>query len=359
MPGTNHSLGVHLNLRHESYIDDLGLGYSGLKLLAVNPIEWWFASAWNPLRPPEPPKAAFNRGEAGHVAFLDGLKVYNRLYGRMPTGKTHPDYADTIAELLALCGKHGLSKVYIQKAELVDRLQRAKVKEKILAVEQAKFLRTGRRPISETDDNAIRMTQRMAMRSRQELNVGASHLTLRQAFTGGLHEVSVFWVDENGIRQRARFDKIKPNMTLDLKTLTDWKKSDFKQSLLREAIIRGYVLQWAHYDEGRRQLCKAVDEGRVFGGTPMQRKKLDAIAEAADWAWVWVYAKLDGAPQVRGIVPDRAGPQYAKAVEQRAQALTWFQFYREMYGMETPWFDPEVVWVPQDIDWPSWAEDPT
>jgi len=355
-----HKPGVYLNLRHDEYIADRAIGYTSLKQLYANPVEWWFASAWNPLRPPEPPKPAFHRGEACHVARLDGLKVYNKIYGRMPTGATHPTWADTIPELQALCVKRSLPKHYAVKEDLVDRLVRAKVKEKILAIEQRKFFRTGKKAISETDDNAIRMVQRMVMRTRQQLRLPEGEtLTLRQAFMGGLHETSIFWVDDNDIPQRARFDKLKANATIDVKSITDWKKSDFKRSLLKEAVIRFYVVQWAHYDIGRQELRKAVDEGRVFGGTAAQRKKLEVIADAETWSWAWCFAKLDGAPQVKGIVPDREGPQYKKAVEQRNEALTQFLFYRETFGMESQWFDPQVVWVPDALDWPSWAEDPT
>jgi hypothetical protein len=359
-----HPLGVHLNQRHGEYLRDCGLGHSAMKVFSVNPVEGWWQSPWNPMREPEVEKPAQALGTAVHAFFLDGARAYNRLYGMAPTKATHPAYLDTQRELMDACLKHGLPTSGL-KGELTDRLLRAKAKVKILQVERDKWNRKGKTPIAPNDDARIRMLHRMAMRSRTELNLTGEHLTLRQAFRGALTEVSVFWIDADGIRQRARFDFIKPNFTGDLKSITEWRASDFKQSLLREAVIRGYVLQWAHYDEARRQLRIACDEGRVFGGTEKQRRLLATIADADEWAWLWVYCKMEGAPQVRGIPVFREEeingvmvphPQYLKAVEQRQRALDNFLLYRETFGMDQMWFDLEVIWKPEDTDWPSWSD---
>lgn len=350
-----HKLGVWINQRHDDYIQDCGIGYSALKLYAANPIEGYWQSPWNPLRPPEQTNPGQYRGTALHVHFLDGTRVYNRTYGMAPTKATHPDYLDTQRELMAACEKHRLPTSGL-KGELIARLVRSKAKVKILEVEREKWNRKGKKPIDQADDAMIRILHRMTMRSPEKLHLqDGENLTLKAAFWGALTEIGIYWIDADGIRQRARFDLLKPNFTGDLKAIADWRQSDFKQSLLREAVIRGYVLQWAHYDEARRQLRIACDEGRVFGGTPAQRRRLALIAEAEEWGWLWVFCKMEGAPQVRGIVPDRNAGQYIKALEQRERALTMFAYYREIYGMDQMWFDPLVVWQPEETDWPSWS----
>jgi len=78
---------------------------------------------------------------------------------------------------------------------------------------------------------------------------------------------------------------------------------------------------------------------------------------------MWVFAKMNGAPQVKGIVLPRVlpwlldangqpSPHYAEAVQQRDTALLNFQYYRDFFGMERPWFDTEVIWTPEHNDWP-------
>lgn len=348
--------GVHLNQSHEAYLEDCGLGYTGIKENLLSPVEWWDSSVYNPNRPPEPQKKAFNDGTALHVHFLDGLRMYERTYAVMPTRATHPDHLETVAELQMACAEHKLSTAGLH-AQLVHTLLKAKAPVKIMEVEREKIRRKGKLFIPPEIDRRIRILHRMAMRSPTELRLPeGDHMTLAQAFKNALTEVSVYWVDENGIRQRARFDLLKPNFTGDLKSITDWRKGDFKRGLLREMILRGYMIQKAHYDEARRQLRKAVAEGRVFGGNKTQRKRLEEIARAESWTWLAVFAKMDGAAQVRGIIINSDIKQSEKAVIQREEALTMHLYYKEFFeGYEAAWFDPDVIWEPEDTDWPAFS----
>lgn len=351
----DHALGVHINLRHESYLRDAGLGYGAIKDNLASPIEWWDASAWNPNRPPEPNKRAFEVGEAAHVHFLMGPKAYNAAYGIWPTKETHPDYAESVLELQERCAAAKIDEGGT-RAEMARRLAKAGAGDKVMILEREAFIASGKKPIDYATDMRIRILHRMAMRSAQELHLADGEcLTLEDALKGGLAELSVFWIDEAGVRQRARFDYIKPNVTIDLKTITEWRATDFRTSLLAEAIMRGYVIQAVHYDVAREELRKAVAEGRVFGGNKTQRKLLERIAAADAWGWTWIFAKMDGAPQVKGIVLPKNSGQYEKAVRQRTEALMNFVYYRDFFGMTTPWFDTEVVWEPAEDDWPPFS----
>lgn len=354
-----HALGVHLRQRHEDYLEDHGLGYSAIKDIFLSPIEWWDSSPHNPLRvEPDPEgKKAFKRGEALHTFTLYGEKTYARTYGVRPNRQTHPDALETVRELTAACAGAGLS-THGLKMDLARRLVDYKVDVEVLPILQERFdLRDGRKVIDQHDDFRIRLLQRMMMRTATELKLPEGSMTIRQALTNALTEVSVYWIDENGIRQRARFDVLKPVFSGDLKSITQWKKTNFKKALLEEVIMRGYMIQAAHYEEGRIQLRKAVAEGRVFGGTKRELKLLERIARSDYWAWVFIFAKMDGAAQVRSIVirPD-ASAQFIKAQQQREEALANFLFQREFHGgLDTPWFDPEVVWEPAEDEWPLFS----
>jgi hypothetical protein len=352
-----HALGVHLNQRHSDYIADIGLGYSAIKDLVKSAPEFWWHSPWNPLRPPEEEKAAYQRGDALHLKF-ESPRVYARTYGVRPSLETMPGTIDLVRDLQEAYRRHFRSeRAPTDKETLIRDLIKHKAPVHLLRVEQVKFDRRGAKHLDPAVHAVIEMLHRMAMMTTQQWKLPKGSLTIREALRGGLNEVSVYWVDEDGIRQRARFDKLKPNITIDLKGLTDWKRNDFKLSLLKEVILRGYVIQWAHYDEGRRQLRKAVAEGRVFGGTKEQLRRLEEIAKAEEWAWGWIFAKLDGAPQLRTILrtTSEGDPQYEEAVQQRFQALTNFTFYREQFGMEEMWFDNQVVWEPEHNDWPTFS----
>lgn len=355
-----HDLGVHLNQRHEDYLQDHGHGYTAVKDLFLSPVEWWEDSVHNPLREEkneEENKLAYRRGAALHTFVLDGERIYDRVYGVRPTRKTHPKALETGRELAQACSDAGLNARYGLKFELIERLLKAGVDVEILPVLQSQFDRSGKKDVTQRDDFRIRMLHRMMMRSATELKLpDGEGITIRDLLHKSLTEVSIYWIDENGIRQRARFDVLKPNITGDLKSITRWKKTNFRQDLLKEVILRGYMIQAAHYHEARIQLRKAVAEGRVFGGNKTQRKLLERIARSDYWAWAFIFAKMDGAPQVKSIVVRQDSGQFIKAQQQREEALANFLYHLEFHGgLNVPWFDPEVVWEPEEIDWPDFS----
>lgn len=353
-----HELGVWLNQRHEDYLPDHALGYSAVKDIYLDPTEWWDSSSHNPLREIDDGddyKLAYRRGAALHTFTLDGSRLYERIYAVRPTRATHPDALDSVAQLTEACRALNLDHRGL-KADLVWRLVKAKSPWPILLDLQLRFDNSGKKDISQRDDFRIRMLHRMMMRSTMELKLQDGAITIRDVLHNSLTEVSVYWIDENGVRQRARFDVLKPNLTGDLKSITKWKKTNFKVALLQEVILRGYMIQAAHYHEARIQLRKAVAEGRVFGGNKTQRKLLERIARSDRWAWVFIFAKMDGSPQVKSIVIRPDSGQFIKAQQQRDEALANFMYYREFHGgLDIPWFDPEVVWEPKEEEWPLFS----
>lgn len=360
-----HADGVYLNLREDRYLGDYALGYTAVRTIKKNPIEWWYESPFNTVLPVEAKdQKTFERGTAAHVMFLEGPEVYAEVYGVMPTKESHPGYLSGGEELRQACADYSLPQSGTLE-QMEDRLRLRNPEILLLSDVVKAWLRSGFKVIRPADDTRIKLLHQMAMRTRQQLGLGEDDLTLREAFEGGLSEVSVFWTDENGIRHRARFDKLKPNITLDLKTITEWKNGDFKLSLLREVVIKGYIGQWVHYHVARQKLREFVAKGMVDGGTPEQRALLEEIALAEDWAWGWVFAKMNGFPAVRGIImkpEDRLLPQFVRADQERDEALAKFIYHRDYFGLEpgVMWFDTEVIWEPEHTDWPTssvFAED--
>lgn len=361
-----HEDGVYIGLRMDRYQHDSALGSGGIKLCANNPVKWHWKSRFNTIEP-QPieveagERGAYRLGTAMHVAVLDGtdgaLDVYEAAYGIMPSASTHPQALVTDKDVIAKLAEMHLPTGGATKGDRVRRLLDADAGIEVLDVLQEAFERSGRVWVTAAEDRRIRLLHRLIMMSPDEVPlVDGATTTLRDAFVGGLSELSVFWTDENGVRQRCRFDKIKPRITLDLKTFADWREDmDFNQGLLREAWLRGYVLQAVHYQEGRHQLRRLVAEGKVFGGSPAQREVLEEIAASDVWAWMWVFCITDGAPIVTAVRPDTSGIHFANAARTREQALAQFIYYREVFGLkpDTMWFNPVLIWQPAESDWPQ------
>jgi hypothetical protein len=352
-----HEPGVYIGLSAEAYQRDAAIGSTALKTIAHSCPRWWWSSVHNQIDPPPPPKTDptwARLGTALHVCLLEGIDVFSECYGTIPSAADHPNALVTVDHLKAALRGVGLG-VGGDKNELIRRLLEYDSTAEILDVIQATWRReSGKREITAAEDRRIRLLHRMAMAAPESFALpGGEVTTLRQAFTGGLSELSVFWVDENGIEQRCRFDKLKPRVSLDLKSFSSWNEThDFDKGLLREAKFRGYPLQTAHYDEGRHQLRRLVAEGKVFGGTDEQRAMLDEIAASDVWGWIWVYAVTTGAPLMKGVRYDLGGLTAGEWKRKREDALAQFVFYREYFGgFERFWFDPVAILEPDDDDW--------
>lgn len=354
-----HEDGVYLHMSEEAYFADWALGSSSLKTLHSSPPDWWWESPFNELAPPPKDTKATAFGSAFHVAMLEGMDVFRTVYGVMPSKYDHPTALDTGEDLKAVCRELG-EKVSGTKDELIARIKGnpGGAKYKILADIQAAWIAQGKKALTRDEYNKIHLMERVLMGTAEKPS------TLGKAFKGGLSEVSVFWTDENGIRQRCRLDKIKPNATIDLKTFSNWQGREFNKAILREASIRGYPVQADHYEEGRIQLRKFVAEGRVFAppGCEEELKILGEIAKAESWKWCWVFHKTDGSPRAKGVIMDWRGKHsaiYAHAQQVRREALANFLMYRELYGLATDapmWADPETLWEPETEDFPLYAQ---
>lgn len=353
-----HPDGIYLNQPFDDYLEDGALGYSALKALLTMPPEWWWSSSWNTLLPEEEkPAPHFDLGKALHVAWFEGIDVYDRTYGVPPEAADYPNHLNSLNDLKEECRKL-LLPVSGTKEELIARIIKRRPDAPLFNVVRDAWIDEGRTPIKPEQDTRVRLLHRMLERARLPEDYGGE--TVAEVFLGGLSEVSVFWTDERGIRQRARFDKLKANISLDGKTINGWNAKDFRQSLLKDIVIRGYVLQWAHYHEARRQMRELFATKQVFGATEVQMDVLEEICAAEDWSWGWIFAKTSGAPMVKVIIPPLPSPQFAKAEIQRAKALDNFQYYRDFFGLEAGamWTDPEVLWEPSHTDWPAWSELP-
>jgi hypothetical protein len=366
-----HADGVYLNMTTEAYYADWALGGTSLKTLVTSPPDWWWQSPFNSLVPAtetDEETKAKRFGTACHVALLEGMEVFNSTYGICPDKFTHPHALGTQAQLKGKLKELSLP-VSGSKEEQVARLLEAdpRLRKEILDCIIEDWAELGRKALGKTEHMRIRIMER-ALMGGGEMPV----TDLGRAFVGGLSEVSVFWTDENGIRHRARFDKLKPNSSIDLKTFSNWEGRDFIKAILREAALRWYHVAAAHYEEGRRQLRRLVAEGKVFAPSspnPELQAKIDAdiallheIAKAEKWKWLWLFFKTTGAPRAKALVMDFAKKHeniYLEGVGMRNEALANFLHYREFFGLDQEskmWRDPEQLYTPEVEEWPFYAQ---
>lgn len=356
-----HPDGIYIGLAHEAYLRDWAIGMSALKVLKNDAPQWWWDSPLNNIVPAKEQSDEDRRhlllGTAAHVAMLEGMEKYEFAYGVIPSAEDFPEALAGVRQLQAKCKELGVAANGTME-DMSGRIRQVDPDVETLIHLTDLWRDSGKKGLKFSEDVAIRLLRQMAWRSADEIEMaGGECVTLRDAFEGGLSELSIFWTDEMGIRHRARLDKLKPNFTGDFKTIGR-PLPDFRKSLLKEIKNRGYMYQPPHYDEARRQLPRLIAEGKVFGGTAAERTYLEECAEAETWAWLFIFGKVTGAPQIKAIRIDQHDPIYERAAQDRKEALENFLFHRELFGLEEGkiWFDSQVVWKPSDMDWPLFSD---
>lgn len=383
-----HPDGIYINLPNLDYLNDWALSYSAMKTLNSNPPDWFWESPFNVLEDQTRKSTpALRFGEALHCALLEPEDELAKRFSVKPSRsdprfKDHVDTVDQIKEAIEKLGNKPKGK---RKSDFIEQLLELNPAAKILDAAIDDWKRAGFTELTEEQMTKLQLMKRMA----------EAHPALKNAFTGrGLSEVSCFWTDENGIRQRARMDRMKPKATIDLKSISNWAGREFQQALLREAALRQYHVQAAHYDIARREMVRLLAEGRIYfcsevlmtdaeiaaanavredpadhlevGAkrtvfrelTEEELTEAKAIIGSEEWAWVWVFYKTDGAPTAQPIRLDRDTLAFRRGLELRKEALTHFLHYREMFSLEPGklWLRTDPMWAPDDSQWPAFMD---
>jgi len=401
-PLMQHPDGVYIGLPQLDYLRDWALSYSAFKTILSSPPDWHWESPFNIVEEKTRQQTpALRFGEALHCALLErdeedkGIlpKVFFERFGTPPDEKSHPKALRTIPEIkgwLESKGQKPVAKVWDEenlkdraavKRDWIEQALKFDPKVQILDVLVDLWKADGMVELSQEQIDKLSLMVTLATR----------HPDLVQAFSGvGLSEVSVFWTDVNDIRQRARFDRMKPNASIDLKSFSNWQGRDFHKALLREAALRMYDLQAAHYDVARHETKRLVEEGKVFfchevlltdeeidayivendlsrkpddrpvglkrtviePATEEQMELVRAVVCTDVWEWIWIFYKTDGAPTAQPIRFDRETKAFKRGMEYRDTALAHFIHYREIFGLTEMWMRLERMWTPDDEDWP-------
>lgn len=258
--------GVYLYLDEETYHNDSALGSTDLRSLLKGANEYWWRSEMNPKRPPVMSAMTDGKiiGKAMHKLLLEGEKLFAEGYVRRPDDPT----GSTPAE----------------------KGQRTKDAKKRLMEGQ---------DLIHGDDYDFLLGVKSVIDEDPEL-VGC--------LDGGLSEVSVFWTRPDGIRCKARYDKLKLRGIGDIKSIANERGRELSTACRLDIHTYRYDIPAAHYLESRRHLPGLVTANRVFVGT-MPYGDLDdpdphtdavlfltSVAKQKEFAFQLVFVPKTGAP---------------------------------------------------------------
>ncbi|MEM1088153.1 MAG: PD-(D/E)XK nuclease-like domain-containing protein [Pseudomonadota bacterium] len=362
--------GLYLDLPEDVYFHQDSLGSSDLKKLLRAPADWWYSSRHNPDREQADDSNARILGRALHALMLEGVQAYEARFAVEPDPRDYPGICKTTDEIKAMlkqCDIHvpskGVKSDYVQIA--VDNRLGNRVWDHLIRHHVQDVEVFGKTPIKAAQDRALRS---MADIVENEPSVAGG-------LQSGIPEVSVFFEREShpGLLFRARFDSLSPNMTMDLKTLSNWKNRTVADMARRQIEEFEYDIQRRFYDEAREAARQFITQDKVFlcGHGPDGRsidflegldvlepriaKTLRQIADTDLWVWVWLFYQMrdDKAGKAPVCVPRFHLPEgevWDEAGKKIDRALEHYQDFMSRFGPDNPWCHIEPALELEDAD---------
>lgn len=312
-----HAPGIYFGMDEAEYHADPSHGSSSIKRLRTNPFDWFWNSAYNPIRLLEPQeddadKQSINQGDgkavgtAIHCYVLDGPERFRAKYIR------RPQHLKTIRDADARrVAPHG------QRILHGDDYARA-----VLAAEM--------------------------IRKNPELT---------HAFSGGQPEVSVFWNEPfqgRLVPMKARFDYLKLRATVDLKSIRNTNDLPFPLACALRIRNMRYDIQVAHYNAARERMRSMLRYGLVFGAENVDSAWLEKVCASETWSFVIVFYQAEDAPLTWATMFSRDNPAVEDAKRDVGVAVANYVRCAETWGFSEPWLMAEPMREFEPSEVPGW-----
>jgi hypothetical protein len=308
--------GIYIGLSSERYHADPALGSSNIRDLLKGANLFWHKSRMNPKRPKEKQTPSKIIGTSVHRLLLDGADLFKAEYVRGPYG---PDDED-----LSPGDKSALTKK--AKSELKDG-------QELLSQEDYDFV-CGCKQVLDADPD------------------------LHGCLDNGLSEVSIFWTRKDGVRCKARLDKLKIKGIGDIKTIANEKERPLDQACLLDISTYRYDIPASWYMEGRRQMPALLSAGKVFLGDGLDQIPtdpedrgtndetviafLEQCVAVKTFAFQLVFIPKKGAPDAWSCVLSPGNPILESAAKDIEMAIDVYKAAKEKYGV-TRWLPGHEV----------------
>lgn len=290
--------GIYFNLPAEEYHAQKRLTSTGIKNLLISPTTFWFNSAFNPLREEKKSKA-LDEGTIYHKILLEGSEALQRDFVVMP---------ESIAELNKNTSTFKLWKsAQPEGALIVDRKYYNKIKTNI-----------------------------------DYLN----EWILPRILTDGYAEVSILWTDKNGIKKQCRFDYLKQNLFLDLKTFAKNTSADIDTHVKKLFYANKTFIQLQHY-ESAKEYIKYLP---VFGTE--KQKQFIADLDLQGQAVLYVDRELPHSRLFK-YSAESCPSLWQLGAESIQKAERLFLKGLEDFGEFNAWLDCEPMAEFLDVDFPQ------
>lgn len=350
--------GIYFGMPDDVYHSIHACSATGIKNLSVSSMDYWASSLLNPEREDDTESFARTLGHAYHCRICEGAKEYILRYAPSLEKDDYPDLIVTVADIRKAIDDAGGKPKGTAKDALIEQLLElnpsAKVWDRMVA--------------EHAEANADKTI--IGMKYFRRIEIAAAMImgdpALKQAFTGGHPEVSIFWYDEaTGCPMKARIDYLKMNAFIDLKSFSNKGGKPIQRAIDMAISSYKYYIPVVVYLEAIEAAKKMIlqagsDKNRGLktvarwqGGEPPEH--------ISQWLWSWahqpepealfVFQQTGKAPVTRGRIMHR-GTTFA--INDSAVQFLKRKWVRcaQTFGTD-PWIDIEPVsqTVDENLNW--------
>lgn len=331
--------GIYFDLPEKIYHSDSSLGSTSIKELAKKPCKWQY----DRLRPVREVEAEHLKwGHAWHCRVLEGKAAFEERYAKIPTPADYPDALNTTDQIKDFLRMHG-QKLTGNKPELIARAKLLDNCPPIFDEILARWRLEHPDHTELTDRQVIEIEDAVSNMHRDDM---LSAVMVAGSLINGAAEMSIFWIDQHGIRRKCRFDySLAPTATrvksiiVDLKSFQTFKGGSDDEAALRKVYEECYDLQVAGYMEGYYAGRELLAMGQVFG-TPPAGSYLKDFLHSDGVEWTWVMMRRDNGMIPITLTVDTADEMFKHAGNIVNDALHTYQKYMATWGENALWTPP-------------------
>lgn len=343
--------GIFFGMPEEEYFSVPALSASGVKSLRMSPLDFWARARWlNPAYEDDNEEVdSFARilGKAYHKRICEGREAFTACYAPAFNPDDYKGALDGADDIKAALRKHKEAgtdvKITGNKGELIERLLTLEPTAKIMDVYRDAYEsgHAGKVLIPQKFMDKIELAAAMIERDPQ----------LSKAFTGGMAEVSIFWVcPKIGVPCKARLDYLKPKAIVDLKTFANKSGYPIDRAIDRELGYNRYPIQAAWYYDAADQISALIHAGKVYGDAP--HDYLSALHAGHEKTFLYVFQQKGVAPIARGKSFPRTLTNCLLAAANCENAKQIYRQCVETFGSD-PWLVPEPITAFDDATIPA------
>ncbi len=345
-PGEKLPVGIYFDLPEDTYHADDGLGSTALKRIVVDPYDWQF----DRLHEDEPDTEALQFGQALHARMLVGRSELEANFAPTFDKKPFSGALDTVSDMkewLTLKGQRNLSSR--KKDDLIRRVLEIDPHQPIIDVLKRNW---DERHAGKTFLKPKRWAQIEVAARFVQSDPLLSAVMQDGTFIDGAPEVSVIF-ETNGVRRKARFDRLLRHAIVDLKSFTPMFFARLEWNALSVIDRMRYDIQAAAYRLAWKWAKEQYLDGtlQIYGAQPFD----GFLSETFDRDypdWIWIFVKTKSAPQPLVVAWD-AEIANATAEMLVEDAVNTYRTLSEKFGTHVEWMPERAALRLTDADLPT------